>query len=102
MLCLQGACTRSGKRSLTLFVFSSSGGIGKAATVVHLCLANILSDKWISPHSLIMSWLHCSLGFSLLHSLLTYLCRSHLGSGSQGVSAAVDLVVEGHLATSSD
>ena len=43
--------------SLTPLVFSSLGGMGKAATVMYHRLANLLSDKWNSPYSLIMGWL---------------------------------------------
>ena len=69
----------------------------------HHRLANLLSDRWNSPYSLIMGWLRCSLGFSLLRSSLMCLRGSRSSSGSPGVPAAVDLVVaEGHLATSSD
>ncbi len=35
-------------------VFSSSGGMGKAATVTYQRLASLLSDKWNSPYSVIM------------------------------------------------
>ena len=34
------------KSSFTSLVFSSSGGMGKAAMVVYHHLANLLSDKW--------------------------------------------------------
>ena len=89
--------------SFTPLVLSSSGGMGKAATVMYCRLANLLSDRWNSPYSLIMGWLRCSLGFSLLRSSLMCLRGSRSSSGSPGVPAAVDLVVaEGHLATSSD
>ena len=85
-------------------VFSSLGGMGKAATVMYCRLANLLSDKWNSPYSLIMGWLRCSLSFSLLRSSLMCLRgRSCSSSGSPDVPAAVDLVVaEGHLATTSE
>ena len=45
--------------SFTPLVFSS-GGIGKAATVMYCCLANLLSDKWNSPYSLIINILSVS------------------------------------------
>ena len=97
-------CVRKVERgSFTPLVFSSSGGMGKAATVMYRLLANLLSDKWNSPYSLTMGWLRCSLSFSLLRSSLMCLRGSHSSSGSPGVPAAVDLVVaEGCLATSSE
>ena len=89
--------------SFTPLVFSSLGGMGKAATVMYRRLANLLSDKWNSSYSLIMGWLRCSLSFSLLRSSLMCLRGSRSSSGSPGVPAAVDLVVaEGRLATSSE
>ena len=81
------------KGSFTPLVFSSSGGMGKAATVMYCRLANLLSDRWNPPYSLIMGWLRCSLGFSLLRSSLMCLRGSRSSYGSPGVPAAVDLVV---------
>ena len=50
--------------------------------------------------SVIMGWLRCSLGFSLLCSSLMCLRGSHSSSGSPGVPVAVNLAVaEGRLAT---
>ena len=89
--------------SFTPLVFSSLGGMGKAATMMYRRLANLLSDKWNSPYSLIMGWLQYSFSFSLLHSSLMCLQGSRSSSGSPGVPAVIDLVVgEGRLATSSE
>ena len=89
--------------SFTTLVFSSLGGMRKAATVMYRHLTNLLSDKWNSPYSSIMGWLRCSLSFSLLRSSLMCLRGSRSSSGSLGVPAAVDLVVaEGRLATNSE
>ena len=104
MSCLRGVCARSGRGSFTRVVFSSLGGMGKAATVMYRHLANLLSDKWNSPpYSLIIGWVRCSLSFSLLRSSLMCLRGSRSSSGSLDVPAAVDLVVadRGRLATSS-
>ena len=86
--------------SFTTLVFSSSGGMGKVATVTYRHLASFLSNKWNSSYSMIMGWLHCSLGFSLLRSSLMCLCGSCSSSGSPGVPVSVDLAIaEGRLAT---
>ena len=91
-----------GKRQFTPLVFSSLGGMRKATTVMYRRLANLLSDKWNSPYSLIMGWLR-SLSFSLLRSSLMCLRGSRSSSGSPGVPAATDLVVaEGRLGTRSE
>ena len=49
-------------------VFSSSGGMGKAATTAYKHLGQLLSEKWSSSYSVMMGWLCCSMGFSLLRS----------------------------------
>jgi len=86
--------------SFTPVVFSSLGGMGKAATVTYRHLASLLSDKWNFSYSVIMGWLRCSLGFSLLCSTLMCLRGSQSSSGSPSVPVAVDLIIaEGHLAT---
>ena len=79
--------------SFTPLVFSSSVGMGKAATVTYRRLTSLLSDKWNSSYFVTMGWLRCSLGFSLLRSSLMCLRGSRSSSGSPGVPAAVDLIV---------
>jgi len=54
--------------SFTPLVFSSYGGMGKASTTTYKHLAYLLSEKWTTPYSVVMGWLRCSLGFSLLRS----------------------------------
>ena len=86
--------------SFTPLVFSSGDMHGRSVTVTYRHLASLLSVKWNSPYPVIMGWLHCSLGFSLLRSALMCLHGSQSQAGSPGVPAAVDLAVaEGHLAT---
>ena len=70
-----------------------SGRIGRAVTVAYQCLASLLSDKWNSPYSMLIGWLHCSLAFSLLRFSLTYFRGSQSRAGSPGVPASVDLAV---------
>ena len=86
--------------SFTLLVFSSSGGMGKAVSVAYKSLASFLSDKWNSPYPLVMGWLRCSLGYSLLRSSLMRLRGSRSRSDNPDVPSAVDLVVaKDHLVT---
>ena len=73
--------------------------VTRAATVTYKRLASLLSDKWNSPYPVVMGWLRCSLGFSLLRSSLMCLCGSRSSSGSPGVPSSVHAAVaEGHLA----
>ena len=90
----------SGKWNIEVLCHLSSGGMGKAASIAYKCLASLLSEKWNFPYPLIMGWLHCFLGYSLLRYSLMCLRGSRSRSSSPGVPSAVDLVVaEGHLAT---
>ena len=64
--------------SATPLVFSATGGMGKAVTVMYQQLASLLSVKRAQPYSKTMSWLRCQLTFSLLRSAITCI----RGSGS--------------------
>ena len=84
--------------SFTPLVFSTSGGMGRAATTTYKHLARLLSEKWNSPYSVVMGWLRCSLGFSLLRSSVMCIRGSRSRSKCPCVPPAVDLAVaEGHL-----
>jgi len=73
-------------------------GMGRAVTTTYKHLACLLREKWSSPYSVAMSWLHCSLGFSLLHSSIMYIRGSCSRSKHPCVLPAIDLAVaEGHL-----
>ena len=66
--------------SFTPLVFSTSGGMGKAAKITYKRLASLLSIKCEQPYSLVMGWLRCQLS-SLLRSAVMCLrgCRSKKG-----------------------
>ena len=84
--------------SFTPLAFSSSGGMGKVATTTYKHLAQLLSEKWSSPYSVVMGWLRCSLGFSLLRSSIMCTRGSQSRSKCPGVPLAIDLAIaEGHL-----
>ena len=82
-------------------VFSTSGGMGASTTVAYKRLAFLLSCKWKSPYCMVMSWLRCRLGFSLLHSAIMCIRGSRSSSGHPfkgHVPASVDLALgEGRL-----
>ena len=69
------------KGSFTPLVFTTSGGMGKAAKVTYKRLASLLSVKREQPYSLVMGWLRCRLSFSLLRSAVMCIrgSRSHKG-----------------------
>ena len=60
--------------SFSPLVFSASGGISASTVVVYKHLSFLLSTKWKTPYSYVISWLHCCLSFSLLNSVIVYIC----------------------------
>ena len=72
--------------------------MGKAYTITYKHLSHLLSEKLSSLYSVVMGWLRCSLGFSLLRSSIMCIRRSHSKSKHPCVPPAVDLAVaEGNL-----
>ena len=81
--------------SFTPLVFSSSGGMGKAATTTYKYLAHLLSEKWSSPYSVVMGWLCCSLSCFVPPSHVSRVLNHTLKC--PGVPLAIDLaIVEGN------
>ena len=83
--------------SFSPLVFSTSGGMGASTTVAYKRLAFLLSAKWKTPYSRVMSWLRCRLGFSLLHSAIMCIRGSRSSSGRPlrgHVPASIDLALE--------
>ena len=54
--------------TFTPLVLSLTGGMGTAATVCYKRLASMIAQKRDQSYSKTMSWLRCSLSFSLLRS----------------------------------
>jgi len=81
--------------SFILLVFSTSGGMGRAATTTYKHLVRLISEKEF-PIFCGDGWLRCSLGFSLLRSSIMCIRGSRSKSKHPCVPPAVDLA-EGHL-----
>ena len=78
--------------SITPLAFSTSGGMGRVATVTYKSLASLLATKWEAPYSIIMGWLRCQLSFSRLRSVVVCLrdsrsARNHVPCNSMDVAA---------------
>ena len=89
--------------SFSPLVFSTTGGMGTAATVVYKRLASLVSEKQDKPYSRTMHWLRCRLSFSLLRSAIMCLrgSRSARHHPSSPPSAAIDLAcAEGRVYSS--
>ena len=80
--------------SFTPLVFSTSGGMGRAATVTYKRLASLLTAKREQPYCVVMGWLRCHLSFALLRSAVMCLrgYRSRKGHVPHS-DTPVDLVV---------
>ena len=59
--------------SFTPLVFSATGGMAPAATVAFKRLASLLADKRQQTYNKTISWLRCSLSFSLVRSAVSCL-----------------------------
>jgi len=77
----------------TPLVFSTSGGMGKAATIVYKRLANLLSIQRNIPYPTLMGWLCSTLNFSLLKSSILCVRGSRSHSGHPVSHAPADLVL---------
>ena len=65
--------------SFTPLIFSTSGGMGKAASIFYKRLDGMLAEKRHQPYSNCMRWLRCHLNFSLLRSSIMCLRGSRSG-----------------------
>ena len=59
--------------SFTPLIFTTTGGMGDAATQFYKRLANLLSAKHSLSYGIVMGWLRCKLSFSLLRSAIMYI-----------------------------
>ena len=87
------------RASFTSLVFTTSGGMGKAATILYKQLAGLVAQKRHQPYSTTIGWLRTALSFALLRSAVLCL-RGSRARRSPPVSSdhALDLMVsKGHL-----
>ena len=83
--------------SISPLLFSTSRDIDASTIVTYKHLAFLLYLKWKTPYCRVMSWLHCRLGFSLLHSAIICISGSCSSSGCPlrgHVPASIDLALE--------
>ena len=85
--------------SFTPIVMSATGGLAHETTVFYKHLASLLSAKWGDEYSVVLGWLRCCVGFSLLRSAIQCIrgARSSIGAYTRA-PPPMDLVqVESHL-----
>ena len=80
-------------------VFSTCGGMGRAANVFLKRLASLVSSRRGQPYSCVMAWLRCRISFSLMGSAIMYLRGARSSQGSPvSDPVALDLALaEGHV-----
>ena len=68
-----GACMSRGSMKLSWHPSSTTGGMGKSATVFYGRLADRNATKTKQPYSSTCTWIQCRLNFSLIRSLVSCL-----------------------------
>jgi hypothetical protein len=75
--------------SFTPLIFSTSGGMGKAASIFYRRLASLIAEKRQQPYSLTIRWMRCHLNFSLLRSSIMCLRGSRYSRFPQAPDSMV-------------
>lgn len=80
--------------TFTPLVFSSTGGMGRAAIATYKRLGALIAAKRDEPYSKTMGWIRCRLSFSLLRASIMCLrgARSSIGHASRQPEAPINLV----------
>ena len=79
--------------SFTPLVFTTSGGIGKCASVTYKRLASLLSTKQEQSYGSTIAWVRCCLSFSLLRSCIMCLRGARPSQGRAFRCSVIDLAV---------
>ena len=79
--------------SFTPLVFSTSGGMGKCASVTYKRIATLLSTKREQTYGATIAWIRCCISFSLLRSAIMCLRGARSSQGRPFTHSAIDLVV---------
>ena len=76
----------------TPLVFTSTGSMGREATVFYRCLADLLATYWGQQYSQTINWLRCRLSFALLGCAIMCI-RGSRSSTHRPVFGPLDLSV---------
>ena len=87
--------------TFTPLVFSTTGGMGRAATTFYRRLASLLSEKRGTFYSKTMDWVRCRLNFALLRASIMSIRgarSSRFHPALEGIQEPIDLqLAEGHV-----
>ena len=86
--------------SFTPLVFSTTGGMGRLASIFYNQLALLLAEKRHQPYATTMGWLRCLVSFCLLRSSILCICgtRSHQNCIPRLPASFALAVSESHVA----
>ena len=83
---------------LPLLIFTTTGGMGDAASQVYKRLANLLCDKLDLSYGEIMGWIRFKLSFALVRSAIMCIRRARSWLHSPISEAPLDIqIAEAHL-----
>ena len=84
--------------SFTPLVFSTFGGLGREATIFSSRLANLLAVRHNIQYSQMLSWMRCTISFSLLRSAILAIRGSRTLNFAERPSISTELcLVESHI-----
>ena len=82
----------------TLLIFSTFGGLGREASIFYSWLANLLAVRHNTQYSQILSWMQCTISFSLLQSAILAIRGSRTLTSVDCPSTSTELcLVESHI-----
>ena len=84
----------------TPLVFTTTEGMGDAASQVHKRLANLLTEKLDLSYGevIIMGWIRCKISFALVRSAIMCICGARSRLHSPVFDAPLDVqIAEAHL-----
>ena len=83
---------------ITTIVFSTTGGMGRAATTFYRRLASMLAEKRDISYSTALNWIRCRLSFALLRASIMSIRGARSSRHHPATECPIDLqLAEGHL-----
>ena len=84
--------------TFTPLVLSTTGGMGRAATIFYKRLASMVAEKRDVPYGVTLNWIRCRLSFALLRASIMSIRGVRSSRHHPAAECPIDLqLVEGHL-----
>ena len=86
--------------SFTPIVLSATGGMGKTAELMYKRLACMIADKRDQPYNKVMSWIRCTISYSLIRSAIMCLRGTRSRGTTINLEDPANLIVrEGNISS---